>query len=60
MLWIINMAQGNTSVQIIERPTATTLKTAVDAIITALAVNTVISISQIGLNSVMIVGVEGA
>ena len=54
------MVQGNTSVQIIERPTATTLKTAVDAIISALAANTVISISQIGLNSVMIVGVEGA
>ena len=54
------MAAGNTSVQIIERPTAATLKTAVDAIISALAANTAISIGQIGLNSVMIVGVEGA
>ena len=54
------MAEGNTSVQIIAKPTAATLKTAVDAIIAALDANTAISIGQIGLDSVMIVGVEGA
>ena len=55
------MAAGNTSVQVVENPTATNIKTAVDAIITALAANTAISMTQLGVGkAVLIVGVEGA
>jgi 3-deoxy-D-arabino-heptulosonate 7-phosphate (DAHP) synthase len=54
------MAQGNTSVQVIKNPTATSIKVAVDAIIAALAANTVISLSPVGLDAIAIVGVEGA
>ncbi|KKL22298.1 hypothetical protein LCGC14_2436820 [marine sediment metagenome] len=53
------MAAGNTSVQVVENPTATNIKTAVDAIITALAVTTYISIGQLGVGkAIAIVGVE--
>ena len=42
--------------QVVEFPTAVNIKVAVDAIIAALAANTVISMTQLGLNSVLIVG----
>ena len=55
------MAAGDTSVQVIENPTAATIKVAVDAIITALAVTCAISMAPIGMGkSLAIVGVESA
>lgn len=56
------MAQGNTNVQVVTDPAnATTVKTAVDAVIAALAANTAVSITALGGGkAILIVGVEGA
>ena len=52
------MAAGDTSVQLIINPTAATVKTALDAVITATSAAARVTVSQIDNGKVLITAIE--